>query len=144
MVGLSKLSLSFFHRVTLTDGASHAVDSSDMAFRIAAASAVREAIRNAGPHILEPVMAVEVWWWWCTHYYVFVGLDLIVHCTQPLILGYGPCRISGGPCDKCQPSYGYGTGRSTALLHSTCVSSNHSPNLSMLLLLLSQICRMLV
>ncbi len=47
-------------KVTLTDGASHAVDSSDMAFRIAAASAAREAIRNAGPNVLEPVMAVEV------------------------------------------------------------------------------------
>ncbi len=67
--GAKHRSLSFFHRVTLTDGASHAVDSSDMAFRIAAASALREAIRNAGPHILEPVMAVEVRWW----YYLLVG-----------------------------------------------------------------------
>ena len=47
-------------RVTLNDGASHAVDSSDMAFRIATAAAVREAMRNAQPKILEPVMKLEV------------------------------------------------------------------------------------
>jgi len=44
----------------LTDGNSHAVDSSDMAFQIAARSAFREAYRKAGPRILEPVMKVSV------------------------------------------------------------------------------------
>jgi elongation factor G len=47
-------------RAVLTDGNSHAVDSSDMAFRIAARSAFREAYRKAGPRILEPVMKVSV------------------------------------------------------------------------------------
>jgi elongation factor G len=47
-------------RAVLTDGNSHAVDSSDMAFQIAARSAFREAYRKAGPRILEPVMKVSV------------------------------------------------------------------------------------
>lgn len=47
-------------RVVLEDGASHAVDSSDMAFRTCMANAVRDAMRKANPSILEPVMAVEV------------------------------------------------------------------------------------
>jgi len=47
-------------RVTLNDGASHAVDSSDMAFRIAMASAVREAMQRAKPQILEPIMKLDV------------------------------------------------------------------------------------
>jgi len=47
-------------RVVLQDGAAHAVDSSDMAFRIAMAHAVRNAMREAQPSILEPVMTVEV------------------------------------------------------------------------------------
>jgi elongation factor G len=47
-------------RAVLTDGNSHAVDSSDMAFQIAARSAFREAYPKAGPRILEPVMKVSV------------------------------------------------------------------------------------
>lgn len=47
-------------RVNLTDGKYHDVDSSDMAFRIAARNAMREAIRKASPKILEPMMKVEV------------------------------------------------------------------------------------
>ncbi len=47
-------------RVNLRDGKYHEVDSSDMAFRIAARSALREAIRKASPQILEPLMKVEV------------------------------------------------------------------------------------
>ncbi|CAM9583242.1 unnamed protein product, partial [Discosporangium mesarthrocarpum] len=47
-------------RVVLEDGQTHPVDSSDMAFRFAAASAVRETILKAGPQILEPVMSLEV------------------------------------------------------------------------------------
>jgi elongation factor G len=47
-------------RAVLTDGNSHAVDSSDMAFQIAARTAFREAYRKAGPRILEPVMKVSV------------------------------------------------------------------------------------
>jgi elongation factor G len=46
--------------VFLQDGKYHDVDSSDMAFRIAARQAMRQAIRNANPAILEPFMKVEV------------------------------------------------------------------------------------
>lgn len=44
----------------ITDGTAHAVDSSDMAFRIAAAAAVREGMRAAQPAVLEPIMNLEV------------------------------------------------------------------------------------
>mmetsp|Transcript_19633 Transcript_19633/g.24209 ORF Transcript_19633/g.24209 Transcript_19633/m.24209 type:complete len:754 (+) Transcript_19633:137-2398(+) len=47
-------------RVVLKDGASHAVDSSDMAFRICMAHAIRDAMKKAKPSVLEPVMSVEV------------------------------------------------------------------------------------
>ena len=44
----------------LQDGAYHDVDSSDMAFRIAARMAMRQAIKDASPVLLEPIMKVEV------------------------------------------------------------------------------------
>ena len=47
-------------KATLYDGASHDVDSSVMAFEIAARAAFREGCEKAGPQILEPVMRVEV------------------------------------------------------------------------------------
>jgi elongation factor G len=47
-------------RVVLLDGAAHAVDSSDMAFRTCMANAVRDTMKRANPSILEPVMSVEV------------------------------------------------------------------------------------
>jgi elongation factor G len=47
-------------RAVLTDGNSHAVDSSDMAFQIASRIAFRHAYRKASPKILEPVMKVSV------------------------------------------------------------------------------------
>jgi elongation factor G len=47
-------------RAVLTDGNSHAVDSSDMAFQAAARAAFRDAYRRARPQILEPVMKVSV------------------------------------------------------------------------------------
>ncbi|WP_282606925.1 elongation factor G [Pelagibius sp. Alg239-R121] len=47
-------------KVTLTDGASHDVDSSVLAFEIAARAAFREGVQKAGPALLEPVMKVEV------------------------------------------------------------------------------------
>jgi elongation factor G len=45
--------------VFLTDGKYHDVDSSDMAFRIAARQAMRQAIGKASPVLLEPLMKVE-------------------------------------------------------------------------------------
>jgi elongation factor G len=47
-------------KVTLTDGAYHDVDSSELAFRIAGSMVFKEAARRADPGLLEPVMAVEV------------------------------------------------------------------------------------
>jgi elongation factor G len=46
-------------KATLYDGASHDVDSSVMAFEIAARAAFREGCEKAGPQILEPIMRVE-------------------------------------------------------------------------------------
>ena len=47
-------------KVTLLDGAHHEVDSSALAFEIAARSAFNEAILKAKPKLLEPIMRVEV------------------------------------------------------------------------------------
>jgi elongation factor G len=47
-------------RVALTDGSYHEVDSSEMAFKIAASMGFKEAARKAKPVLLEPVMKVEV------------------------------------------------------------------------------------
>jgi elongation factor G len=47
-------------KVTLIDGDSHDVDSSALAFEIAARSALREALREARSVLLEPIMKVEV------------------------------------------------------------------------------------
>ncbi|WUW20163.1 elongation factor G [Streptomyces sp. NBC_01463] len=47
-------------RVTLTDGATHAKDSSEMAFRTAGRFALREALRSSAMVLLEPVVEVTV------------------------------------------------------------------------------------
>ncbi len=47
-------------RMIVNDGSYHDVDSSDIAFRIAAMAAVREVYMNAKPTILEPIMKLEV------------------------------------------------------------------------------------
>ncbi|NBW75198.1 MAG: elongation factor G [Sphingomonadaceae bacterium] len=46
--------------VTLTDGSFHAVDSSELAFRIAGRMAMTEALAQAAPYLLEPVVKVTV------------------------------------------------------------------------------------
>jgi len=47
-------------KITLTDGAFHAVDSSAIAFELAAKAAYRRSIPKAGPQLLEPIMKVDV------------------------------------------------------------------------------------
>jgi elongation factor G len=47
-------------RVELVDGAYHDVDSSELAFEIAARAALREGLRKCRPALLEPIMKVEV------------------------------------------------------------------------------------
>ena len=47
-------------RVTINDGQSHAVDSSEMAFQAAARGAFREGFQRAKPIIMEPIMKLEV------------------------------------------------------------------------------------
>ncbi len=48
-------------KVTLTDGGFHAVDSSAIAFEIAAKGAYRQSIRKASPQLIEPIMKVDVY-----------------------------------------------------------------------------------
>jgi elongation factor G len=48
-------------KVTLMDGAFHAVDSSAIAFEIAAKAAYRQTIPKAGPQLIEPIMKVDVY-----------------------------------------------------------------------------------
>jgi elongation factor G len=47
-------------KVTLVDGKTHEVDSSEQAFRTASSMGVRNAVGRAAPILLEPVMRVEV------------------------------------------------------------------------------------
>lgn len=47
-------------KATLVDGASHDVDSSEMAFKVAGSMCLKEGVQKAGPVILEPSMKVEV------------------------------------------------------------------------------------
>ncbi|HNY16280.1 MAG TPA: elongation factor G [Treponemataceae bacterium] len=46
--------------VTILDGKEHPVDSSEMAFKIAARNAFKDSMRNAGPILLEPIMNLTV------------------------------------------------------------------------------------
>ena len=47
-------------KVTVYDGSYHPVDSSEMAFKLAAAQAMRDAMAQAGPALLEPIMLLTV------------------------------------------------------------------------------------
>ena len=47
-------------KITINDGAAHAVDSSDVAFQLAAVGAFKEGYQKAKPVILEPIMKVAV------------------------------------------------------------------------------------
>ena len=47
-------------KAVLCDGSYHEVDSSELAFKVAASMAFKEAVKNANPVILEPIVSVEV------------------------------------------------------------------------------------
>ncbi|MEG0468143.1 MAG: elongation factor G [Mucinivorans sp.] len=47
-------------RVVVYDGKMHPVDSNELSFKLAGRNAFKEAFRNAGPKIMEPIYAVEV------------------------------------------------------------------------------------
>jgi len=47
-------------KVTVFDGSYHEVDSSEMAFKIAASMALKDGVKKAAPIVLEPIMQVEV------------------------------------------------------------------------------------
>ena len=47
-------------KVTLTDGSYHAVDSSAVAYELAAGAAYRQTMPKAGPQLMEPIMKVDV------------------------------------------------------------------------------------
>ena len=47
-------------RVVVYDGKMHPVDSNEISFKLAARNAFKEAFRNAGPKIMEPIYSVEV------------------------------------------------------------------------------------
>jgi elongation factor G len=47
-------------KVSLIDGATHDVDSNDLAFRFAASDALRKAVQEAGAVLLEPIMRLEI------------------------------------------------------------------------------------
>ncbi|MBI4667567.1 MAG: elongation factor G [Nitrospinae bacterium] len=47
-------------KAALVDGSYHEVDSSEMAFKIAASMAFKDGVRKANPALLEPIMSVEV------------------------------------------------------------------------------------
>ena len=47
-------------KVTLTDGSYHEVDSSEIAFKMAGSMALKAAVKQARPRLLEPIMKIEV------------------------------------------------------------------------------------
>ena len=78
--------------VTLTDGQAHSVDSSDMAFRIAGRQGTREALKAAGPVLLQPIFRIAI------HApQVFTGsLGPIVSSHAGQVLGFDADRDAKG------------------------------------------------
>lgn len=70
--------------VSLTDGSYHSVDSSDMAFRQAARMGMAEALAQARPVLLEPVLAVEI----CVPNEAMSRASALVTSRRGQILGY--------------------------------------------------------
>lgn len=78
--------------VTLKDGKTHSVDSSDFAFRTAGHHAVKEAIAEAGTVVLQPIMAIEI------HLpSIFSGITVqTVSSLKGQILGFEPHPTASG------------------------------------------------
>jgi len=72
--------------VTLTDGSYHSVDSSDMAFRMAARIGVSEALQKARPILLEPILAVTIF----TPSDAIARASAMVSGRRGQILGFDP------------------------------------------------------
>jgi elongation factor G len=72
---------------TLVDGSYHEVDSSALAFQIAARGAFREAMQKCGARLLEPVMKVRMCCW-CqlTNYCTWVPLLLSALAVAELLI----------------------------------------------------------
>ena len=78
-------------KVTLIDGGFHAVDSSAVAFEIAAKSAYRQSIPKAGPQLLEPIMKIDV----------FTPEDHVGDVIGDLNRRRGMIKDSGHRSDSC-------------------------------------------
>jgi elongation factor G len=78
--------------VTLTDGKHHSVDSSDFAFKTAAAQGVREALREAGPVLLQPIDHVDI------HVpSIYTGqLVALISSLKGQVLGFDPHPLAKG------------------------------------------------
>jgi elongation factor G len=72
--------------VTLTDGQFHSVDSSDMAFRKAAALAMREGMPKCSPVLLEPIFEVKI----ALPSEFTSRIQRLVSGRRGQILGFGP------------------------------------------------------
>lgn len=72
--------------VNLSDGSYHTVDSSDMAFQMAAKLAMKEGLANASPVLLEPILKVEIY----TPSDATAKVTAIVSQRRGQILGFNP------------------------------------------------------
>ncbi len=97
-------------KACLVDGSYHEVDSSEMAFKIAASMALKDAVQRAGPVLLEPIMKVEV-----VMPEEYVG-DVIgdLNARRAQILGMNP-RIGGLQAVDAMVPLGNMFGYATAL-----------------------------
>ncbi|MDJ0825915.1 MAG: elongation factor G [Rhodobacter sp.] len=78
--------------VTLTDGKHHSVDSSDYAFKTAASMGMREALKEAGPVLLQPIDQVDV------HVpSIYTGqLVALISSLKGQVLGFDPHPVAKG------------------------------------------------
>ncbi|MDJ0627367.1 MAG: elongation factor G [Rhodobacter sp.] len=78
--------------VTLTDGKHHSVDSSDFAFKTAASMGMREALKEAGPVLLQPIHQVDI------HVpSIYSGqLVALISSLKGQVLGFDPHPVAKG------------------------------------------------